>query len=154
MKKLILVLLLALCLAQPAWAGMKEANAAYHRGDYATAYREFKPLAAKGDAVAQYNLGVMYYKGQGVPKDYKQAACWYRKAAEQGHTSAQYSLGAMYSKGEGVPKDNVLAHMWLNLAAFRGNKNAIRYRDAVAAVMTPQQKAEAKRLAREWKPKK
>ena len=112
MKKLILVPLLVLCLAQPAWAGMKEADAAYLRGDFATAFRELKPLAMKGNALAQWGLGEMYKKGQGVLQDYKKTVYWYRKAAEQGNTSAQNNLGVMYEKGEGVPQDYKKAGYW------------------------------------------
>ena len=72
--------------------------AAYQSGDYATALREWTPLAKQGDAVAQYNLGVMYAQGQGVPQDYKTAVKWYRLAAEQGNADAQYNLGVMYDK--------------------------------------------------------
>ena len=54
------------------------------RGDYVTALREWTPLAEQGDASAQYNLGVMYGNGQGVPQDYKAALEWYTLAAEQG----------------------------------------------------------------------
>ena len=61
----------------------------------------------------------------------------YRKAAEQGH---------------GVPQDYVSAHMWLNLAAAQGEEKAAERRDYVAALMTPEQIAEAQRLARKWKP--
>jgi len=154
MKKLILVLLLTLCLAQPAWAGMKEAEAAYIRGDYATAYREWKPLAVQGEADAQFYLGMLYDEGQGVPQDYKQAAYWYRKAADQGDAKSQVNLGFMYDNGQGVPQNYVQAHMWFNLADAQGAKLAIKNRDALAAKMTPQQIAEAQRLAAEWKPKK
>ena len=79
---------------------------AYDRGDYATALREFKPLAEQGDAYAQYNLGVMYDKGQGVPKDYKTAVKWYTLAAEQGDADAQNNLGLMYDEGKGVPQND------------------------------------------------
>jgi len=57
---------------------------AAQRGDYVTALREWTPLAEQGDASAQYNLGVMYGNGQGVPQDYKAALEWYTLAAEQG----------------------------------------------------------------------
>lgn len=50
-------------------------------------------MAEHGDAQAQFNLGVMYAKGEGVAQDLKQAVPWYRKAAEQGMVDAQYSLG-------------------------------------------------------------
>jgi hypothetical protein len=65
---------------------------AYNRGDYATAYREFLPLAKQGDAKAQNNLGVMYDNGLGAPQDYAEAVRWYRLAAEQGVAEAQNNL--------------------------------------------------------------
>ncbi len=60
MKRLVLTFALLIGLATPAWAGFAEGVAAYHRGDYATALREFRPLAEQGDDAAQYNLGRMY----------------------------------------------------------------------------------------------
>ena len=57
---------------------------AYESGDYATALREFEPLAEQGVADAQYNLGFMYDNGQGVRRNHKTAVKWYRLAAEQG----------------------------------------------------------------------
>jgi TPR repeat protein len=59
----------------------------------------------------------------------------------------------MYDQGLGVPEDYVLAHIWYNLAAATGMKEAVANRDSVAAKMTPAQVAEARKLAREWKPK-
>ena len=55
--------------------------------------RLLRPLADQGDATAQYDLGLMYAKGQGVPQDYAEAVKWFRKAADQGDASAQYNLG-------------------------------------------------------------
>jgi hypothetical protein len=109
-------------------------------------------------AKMQFCLGGMYRGGYGVRKDYQQAAYWYQKAAEQGHVVAQSNLGSMYERGEGVPQDYILAHMWFSLAATNGDDALIRRNAAsssarVAAKMTPQQLAEAERLAREWKPK-
>jgi hypothetical protein len=72
--------------------------------------------------------------------------------AGQGDAKAQGDLGIAYVKGEGVPQDYVLAHMWFNLAAAQGNEDARQNRDSVAKVMTPDQVAEAQRLARQWKP--
>ncbi len=65
-------------------ADYQKGFAAYQSGDYATALREWTPLAEQGVAAAQYNLGVMYRKGQGVPQDDKTAVKWYRLAAKQG----------------------------------------------------------------------
>jgi len=126
---------------------------AAQRGAYATALKEWRPLAEQGEARAQTNLGVMYRLGEGVPQDDTEAVRWYRRAAEQGHTKAQFKLGAMYFMGRGVPQDDVLAHMWLNLSAAPANELARKIRDSLAEKMTPAQIAEAQRLAREWKPK-
>ena len=130
-----------------------DAVAAYGSSDYETAMRLFRPFAEQGNADAQYNLGAMYDKGQGVPQDYAEAVKWYRMGAEQGDAFAQVVLGVRYGNGQGVPQDYVLAHMWLNLAVAQGSKNGILFRDEFAESMTSEQVAEAQRLAREWKPK-
>ena len=77
--------------------------------------------ADQGHAKAQFNLGVMYAYGRGVPKDEKEAVKWFRLAAGQWNAEAQYWLGGMYGKGQGVPKDNVLAYMWVNIAGANGH---------------------------------
>ena len=69
------------------------------------------------DAEAQFNLGVKYADGLGVPKDAVEAVKWYRKAADQNHAHAQYNLGFMYDKGLGVPKDAAEAVKWFRKAA-------------------------------------
>ena len=93
-------------------------------GDFATALKEWQPLAEQGDRNLQYNLGVMYDNGQGVPQDYAEAAKWYRLAAEQGHATAQYNLGWMYDNGYGVPQDYAEAVKWYRLAAEQGDAEA------------------------------
>lgn len=80
--------------------------------------------AERGDADAQFSLGVMYHNGQGVPQDYMQAVSWYRKAAEQGHADGQYILALMYSEGEGVPQDYKQAVSWYRKAAEQGDARA------------------------------
>jgi len=65
-------------------------------------FEEWELLAKQGIAEAQYNLGLMYSKGEGVPIDDKEAVKWYRLAAEQRITGAQSNLGLMYEKGQGV----------------------------------------------------
>ena len=90
------------------------------KGDYKTAFNEWKPLAEQGDVGAQYNLAQMYRRGQGVLKDYKEAVKWYLKAAEQGYASALYNLGWMYDHGKGVLKDYKEAMKWYRRAAEQG----------------------------------
>ncbi len=116
----IALVLSVVCLAVPAWADFQAGMDANDRGDYATALREWRPLAEQGDALAQYNLGVLYRKGRGVPQDDVQAQQWYEKAAAQGQTKAQYNLGILYFNGEGVPKDYQQALRWFRLAADQG----------------------------------
>ena len=82
-------------------------------------------------------------------QDYAEAVKWYRLAAAQGFAPAQANLGVMYAKGQGVPMDDVRAHMWFNLAAVKGDTSAAKNRDIAASKMTPQQMAEAQKLARE-----
>jgi hypothetical protein len=130
----------------------------YHAGqgvaqDYKEAVRWYRLAAEQGNALAQVKLGLMYDKGQGVAQDYTEAVRWYRLAAEQGDASAQFNLGLMYYAGQGVPQDYIQAHMWFNLAGAGGIAEGIQDRDSIARSMTPEQVAEAQRLAREWKPK-
>ena len=105
MKLYVLVVMLALC-AAPVWADLAKAE----QGD--------------ADADALFVLGGLYYKGEGVPRDYVQAANWFRIAAEQGNAKAQYNLGVMYRKGQGVPQDDSQAVNWYRKAAEQGNAMA------------------------------
>jgi len=107
-----------------AQAGYDEVLTALERGDYATAMGKLRPLAEAGHADAQNTLGVMYYKGQGVPEDDAKAAKWYRKAATQGNAEAQYNLGVMYDNGLGVPQDHAKAAKWYRKAAEQGDADA------------------------------
>ena len=87
-------------------------------------FEETLCLAQQGDAEAQYFLGIAYYQGKGVLRDYQEAVKWFRKAAEQGYALAQAFLGAMYVKGEGVPQDYQEAAKWFQLAAGQGDAEA------------------------------
>ena len=133
-------------------ASLEEAEFAYERGDYTQAARLFRPFAEQGVPSVQFNLGVMYAKGQGVPQDYQAALKWFHKAAEQGDASAQNNLGLMYERGRGARQDFVLAHMWSSIAAGALNgedgKIATKRRDYVASHMTAAQIEKAQDLAR------
>ena len=141
------------CLTTPAWADFEAGMAAYHRGDYATALREWQRLAEQWQAEeAQFNLGVIYGNGKGVPKDYQLALYWFRRSANQGNARALTQLGLMYEHGNGVTQDFVLAHKWYILGAANGDKLGAELRDALAKRMTPAQLFQAQQRAREWKP--
>ena len=111
-------------------------------------FKECSAMAKRGDAEAQFNLGNMYYKGQGVLQDYKQAVKWYRLAADQGNAAAQFNLGVSYYKGQGVPKNYINAHMWINISASNGNENAAKARDEIVKEMTAAQISKAQQMAR------
>ncbi len=119
-----LLALVVVFVAAPAWADFEAGAEAYFRGDYATALKEFRVVAEQGDAGAQAILGVMYDMGRGVPQDGKEALRWYRLAAEQGDAYAQVNLGLMYQKGKGVPQDSAEAARWFRLAAEQGEAYA------------------------------
>jgi len=101
-------------------AGVYEGWAAARRGDFATALNEFERLAEQGNFVAQYNLGIMYANGKGVPRDIDKAAAWFHKAATGGDARAQYNLGNLYSEGQGVPENPARAAHWYTKAAEQG----------------------------------
>lgn len=117
----LLTLLLSASFAVPAVGGrFDDGISAYERGDYATAFKLFQPLADQGNAKAQHNLGVMYDYGRGIPQDYIKALTWYRRAAEQGIPEAQHNLGLMYYNGQGIPQNYTEAAKWYRRAAEQG----------------------------------
>ena len=127
---------------------------AHKRKDYKEAVRLWLPLAEQGHASAQYNLGLMYHQGKGVPQDYKEGVKWHRLSAEQGDADAQFNLGMKYYEGQGVPQDYVSAHMWFNLSGSNGHEGGVKSRDIIEKRMSPSQLEKAQEMARNWKPKK
>jgi V8-like Glu-specific endopeptidase len=120
-KRALALLILALGLIGPATAAeLDDAVAASHGGDYATALRRLSPLAEKGDARAQFDIGFMHAYGWGVERNPAEAITWYRKAADQGLAVAQHFLGLAYANGEGVRPDDAEAARWFARAAAQG----------------------------------
>jgi len=119
--------LLAICavlFCTAAVAGLQEGYDALSRKDYATAMKEYRPLAERGNAEAQYRVGRMYEFGQGVSQDKAQGIAWIRKAAAQNHADAQQELGFVYATGDGVKQDDVQAVAWFRKAAVQGDATA------------------------------
>jgi len=141
--------LLTLLSAPTLAADLENGLTAVRRGDYATAVREWTPLAEEGDAKAQALLGLMYKNGAGVEQDYVVAAEWYRRAAEQGLAIAQFNLGLMYYKGDGVIQDYVQAHMWSNIARSNGSEDVDKLLDTLEDIMPASQISEAQAAARD-----
>ena len=112
----LLLLMPAPAVAQNFYQGME----AYKQADYATALREWEPLAVRGDEVAQYNMGVLYDSGLGVPVDKARALIWYRKSADQGFALAQNNIGRMFYMGDSVTPDYARAATYFHKAADQG----------------------------------
>jgi TPR repeat protein len=147
---------LAMGLALPAWAGDAEdcdKSATLLKTEPVRAVAACSHLAEKGVASAQYKLGEMYAKGDGLPEDDVEAMKWWRKAADQGYGDAQHNLAVSYFTGEDVPQDYVQAYMWWSLVAAQGDADAAKDRDNLATKMTPAQLEQAKALVAAWKPK-
>ena len=134
----------------PASSGdFKRGDIAFVRGDYETAMRIWMAEANKGNASAQYNLGLMLENGLGVAADFKEAIHWYVLAARQGHGRAQNNLGALYAIGRGTLKDSLRAYMWWKIAVLSGVKTAAQNIRKIENTMSPMQIAKAKEMAYE-----
>lgn len=97
---------------------------AFFGQNYTKAVEWYLKAAENGHAGAQFALGLMYAKGQGVSQDDKEAVGWYRKAAGRGHTGAQCNIAWMYENGRGVAQNDKLAVAWYRRAAARGYADA------------------------------
>lgn len=140
------------------WLGFMYYYGAGVPQNYTIAADWYLKAAEQGDFLAQTDLGLMYGAGKGVTQDYGEALKWLRPAADQGYAVAQYNLGLAYANALGVPQNYIQAHMWLNLAVANTTEQVLRDEaknnlDILVARMTPEQIAEAQRLAAEWKPK-
>lgn len=160
-KQVLLVCVCFFALTGQAMADdLSDAIRVYDTGDYGQAAKLFAPLAKKGNAEAQYVLGIMYRAGRGVNQDFNEARKWYLLAAEEGHPIAPFYLGWIYARGKGVPKDVIKGYMWLNIAIANTadsdgrKKEFIVDRDSLAASMTAAQIAKAQELARKCTAKK
>ena len=133
MRRIFLGILVLVALAMPAMADFKAGVKAAGKKDYVTALKEFRRLAKKGHAGAQFNLGLMYHQGLGVKKDYVVARRLYRIAAKEGNPVAANNVGMMYKLGHGVEKDNLEAVRWFRKAA---EKTAIGKNNLAAMYLT------------------
>ncbi|MGE3248506.1 MAG: tetratricopeptide repeat protein [Beijerinckiaceae bacterium] len=123
---------------------------AYESGDYATAFGNWWPLALKGDAKAQASLGLLYYAGRAVPRDYSKALLWFSRAAEAGQPTAQFFMGLLYYFGKGVPKDLGRAHAWCDIAVTNGYMDSLFCRDAIEVEMTEADKKASDKFSSEF----
>jgi len=146
------VLLTVCCLCLWGCSGEKTAKQDFAAGDYDVSFAKFKLQAEAGDSEAQNYLGIQYYMGLGVRRDWKQALKWYEKSAKQGHPQAQFNYGVMFHNGYGANPDSVAAFMWYYAAYRQGNSTAGLYMNSLAAEnkLTPNQMNFARQKARQY----
>lgn len=143
----------------------KQATAQFHLGlcyakgygglkvDKVQATKWYTQAAEQGYLDAQFNLALLYYRGDGVLQDYRAAHAWFIQAANQGDADAQHALGVMYYNGEGIPQDFVLAYLWFNIAAALSDEiraKVSKYRDRLTRWMSANQLDQAQQLSRDW----
>jgi len=109
-----------------------------------------RKLADRGDADAQWQMGVRYHNGEGVPRDDAQAMQWFLRAAEQGHVAAQSALGAYYWAARGVREDLSKAYFWSVIAMAQGDEISKARLEGLASQMTPVQVSDARQQAEVW----
>ena len=117
---LLMAVMMVTAAAQTPQEMLSEANAKYEAGQYEAAIELYSKAASKGLADAQFQLGKMYYKGEGTSKDYSSAAMWFKRAARQRHAKAEYGLATCYMNGDGVPVNYDQALMYMKASAIRG----------------------------------
>ncbi len=105
-------------------AGLHARPLLFVPGEHTESFNKLKKGADQGDADAEFNLGVHYDNGQGVPQNYAKAVYWFQKAADQGDVGAENNLGFSYRKGQGVPQNYAKAVYWVQKAADQGDAPA------------------------------
>ncbi len=136
--------------AGPVLADFQTALDAYNAGDFETAYNEWLPLAEKDSAEAQFNIGLMFDRGEGREQDFERALEWYVRSAENGFARGQFRLGEMHEVGRGVERNLIQARKWFAIAGESRYPNARKRKKKVAKEMTPGEIALGDMWAREF----
>lgn len=141
-----------LLIARPVavWADdASDGDAAMRNGDYAKAKRLLMPSAEHGNAVAERDIGIMYFGGNGFARDSHKAVKWFLLSAKQGQRAAQVNLGIAYATGEGVQRNPLQAYVWFSVAASQRADESVaaQFRDHIAKELSPDQLQFAQSMA-------
>lgn len=120
MKEIVSSVIILLLFSAVSITSASASNQTTNCVDQVDGFKEIIQSAEQGDANAQRELGVMYYFGDGVQQDYKEAFKWYSKSAVQGTAAAQGALGTLYYHGKGVSRDHKEALKWYSKSAEQG----------------------------------
>ena len=121
--------------------------------DAAGAVESYRLAADRGNALAQFNLAMMYELGQGVPLDCAEATKWFLKAAQQGDAGGQLQMGKRCHRGSFVPlthdarESRIEAYKWFKLAAAQGYKDSEMHCEQIGLTMTREERTEGQRRA-------
>ena len=107
-------------------------------------------VAERGDAVAQFKLGLMFYLGTEIPKNHEAAARWFEKAGKQGHAEAPALLAGMHFAGEGMEENFANTYKWHAIAKARGNPTSAANQNEVAKLLTAGEKTAADKEIAAW----
>jgi TPR repeat protein len=116
--------------------------------DYTKEFASLKEQATKGNADAQFNLGIAYVRGIGTAKDPTEGMRWLRAATDQGQPRASHYLSSMYIAGDGVPLEYATAYYWLLISGAAGHENYNE--DVLKAILSPAQAQDAEHRAADW----
>jgi hypothetical protein len=109
--------------------------------------RHLRSAAMDGDAIAQYQLGMLYLRGKILQKNPASAAKWFEKAAQQGHARAQHNLAIIYDEGHGVARDSAKAYFWYGLSRKHGAKRIVSHAiDARKRLIVGMDETQSKRI--------
>lgn len=117
----------------------------FQNGDYHSSFKSFLRRADNGDSAAINFVGIHYYLGLGVERDFSAAARWFERAARAANADGQRNLGVLYMRGWGVPRDNVTAYAWFSQSSSQGNRRARVYLETVEHSITPNQTMQARK---------
>lgn len=137
--------ILATCLCLAGCAEPSSAWDAFERGDYRHSLAAAREAADRGDAAAANFVGIHFYLGTGVARDFAEAGRWFERAARLGDRDAQRNLGMLYLRGLGMRQNDFLAFAWFTEAAERGNPRANAYLALMGDALTPNQMVKARR---------
>ena len=118
----------------------------FKKGEYSKALKIWTEEADNGEVNAIYNIGLLYFFGNGVNKDLSIAYNYCKKAALKGLARAQNNLAYMYLNGMGTNKDYVNSYAW-SLIAIKHGYNSQGIKDSVKMYLTPAMLNDAERLA-------
>lgn len=124
LKRVMLMGLLLLAPAGAALADFKSGLAAYNKGDFETAAKDWQGPAEQGHVQALNGLGFLYMNGQGVAQDDTRALGYFLLAAKRDFTAAQYNAGILYSRIKGAMRNQRKATEWIEKAAKQGHVGA------------------------------